>query len=170
MQPNIPLNKNTNGNTKTDVTTTGTKIIEIIGLIACLTFQVLIHLTIPPAANPIMIAAIIPKLIFDIVIEPVDWNNVIDTSFGIPGQYQYNDVDPATNEAINPGANALRPAIDSAIYAPIIPIKKVNPTLATCIAYHIGESAGGIFFPYIPVQIALIIAYTIPENTNTGII
>ena len=117
MHPNAPLNKNTNGNTRTDVTTTGTKIIEIIGLIACLTFQVLIHLTIPPAANPIMIAAMIPKLIFDIVtVWPV--NNVISTAFGIPVQYQYMEVDPATNEAINPVANALRPAIDSAIYAP----------------------------------------------------
>lgn len=59
-------------------------------------------------------------------------------SFGMtPFQNQYIAGVAATNVAINPGPNAALPPIASAMYAPIIAVNKLNPTLAACIAYHI---------------------------------
>lgn len=80
--PKIPDNKNTNGNTRTDVATTGIKMIDITVLKIGLIFQLFTHFTKYPAAKPIIIAAKIPKLTLKIGPPPeLGFGN----SLGIPG-------------------------------------------------------------------------------------
>lgn len=124
-----------NGNTKTEVHTTGINKIAIIGMKMLFIFQVLTHLTKYPAAKPINIAAKSDSE--TLVSNP--FQGIFSSACGIPldpfiFHQKYKEDFAATNVEINPGANAALPPIESAMKAPITPINKRNPTSAASFA------------------------------------